>query len=220
MGWIVEAIVTGLTAFVATNIDDILILMVFFSQTNSHFRPRHIVLGQYLGFGLILLASLPGFFGGLMIQKEWIGLLGFVPIGIGLHRFLHPEQEEEVIQTVSPEGATRFSKLPGFFRLSRLLPPQTYSVAMITLANGGDNIGIYVPLFANTSLVGLSVILAIFLFLVGVWCYIAYQLTQHPVIAHILTHYGEAIVPFVLIGLGIFILKDSESYRLLPQFGN
>lgn len=218
MGWIVEAIVAGFTAFVATNIDDILILMVFFSQINSSFRPRHIVLGQYLGFGLILLASLPGFFGGLLIQKEWIGLLGFVPIGIGVYRLLHPEQEEEVVQTVSQDGVTRFSKLPGFSSLSRLLPLQTYQVAVITLANGGDNIGIYVPLFANSSLSSLGVILSVFLLLVGVWCYIAYQLTRHPVIAHILTRYGEAIVPFVLIGLGVFILKDGESYRLLPQF--
>lgn len=218
MGWIVQAIGAGLTTFVATNIDDILILMVFFSQANSHFRPRHIVLGQYLGFGLILAASLPGFFGGLLIQKEWIGLLGFVPIGMGLYRLRHPEQEAEVIQTVSQEGTTKFSKLPGFSLLSRLFPPQTYQVAIITLANGGDNIGVYVPLFANSSLMSLGVILSVFLVLVGVWCYIAYQLVQHPAIAHILTRHGEAIVPFVLIGLGIFILQDSESYRLLPQF--
>jgi cadmium resistance transport/sequestration family protein len=215
-----QAIATGITAFMATNIDDILILMVLFSQTNSTFRPQHIVLGQYLGFGMILVASLPGFFGGLIIQKEWIGLLGFVPIGIGLHRLLRPEEEEEVIQTISQEGVDQFGKFPGFAKLSRLIPPQTYQVAMITLANGGDNIGIYVPLFANSSLASLSIILIVFLFLVGLWCYIAFQLTQHPTIAHILIRYGEVIVPFVLIGLGLLILKDSESYRLLPLLRN
>jgi len=220
VGWITQAIATGITAFVATNIDDIFILMVFFSQTNSNFRPQHIVLGQYLGFGMILLASLPGFFGGLIIQKEWIGLLGFVPIAIGLHRLLHPEQPEEVTQTVSQEGINQFSKFPIFAKLRRWIPPQTYQVAMVTLANGGDNIGIYVPLFANSSLASLIVILVVFLLLVGLWCLIAFQLTRHPAIAHILTRYGEAIVPFVLIGLGIFILKDSENYRLLPQFRN
>jgi cadmium resistance transport/sequestration family protein len=220
VGWITQAIATGITAFVATNIDDILILMVFFSQSNFTFRPWHIVLGQYLGFGIILLASLPGFFGGLILQKEWIGLLGFVPIGIGLYRLWRPEQEEKVVQTISQEGRDQFSRFPGFAKLSQLIPPQTYQVAMITLANGGDNIGIYIPLFANSSLASLSVILIVFLFLVGLWCYIAFQLVQHPAIAHILTHYGEAIVPFVLIGLGIFILKDSESYRLLPPFRN
>lgn len=78
MGRIVQVIGAGFTTFVTTNIDDILILIVFFSQINSHFRPRHIVLGQYLGFGLILAASLPGFFGGLLIQKEWIGLGIFI----------------------------------------------------------------------------------------------------------------------------------------------
>ena len=63
MSGLVTAIPTGLTAFSATNIDDIVILTLFFSQVNAAFRRRHIVVGQYLGFGTLVLASLPGFFG-------------------------------------------------------------------------------------------------------------------------------------------------------------
>jgi cadmium resistance protein CadD (predicted permease) len=40
------AISTGFTAFTATNLDDILILMLFFSQVNTIFRKRHIIAGQ------------------------------------------------------------------------------------------------------------------------------------------------------------------------------
>jgi cadmium resistance protein CadD (predicted permease) len=53
---------------------------------------------------------------------------------------------------------------------------------------------------------------------VGVWCAIAYVLTLHPALANLISHYGHKVVPFVLIGLGIFILFDSETYRLLPLF--
>ena len=82
MNGLITAISTGLTAFTATNLDDILILMLFFSQVNALFRKRHIVVGQYLGFAALVAASLPSFFGSLLLPRPCIGLLGLVPIAI------------------------------------------------------------------------------------------------------------------------------------------
>ncbi len=212
MSELISAIFAGVTAFIATNLDDLVILILFFAQTNAVFRPNHIVAGQYLGFGALILASLPGFFGGLMVPKAWIGLLGLLPIAIGLYQLIHPEDENEV-QTITNDFQSTV-KLPILSALG-LLAPQSYQVAAVTIANGGDNIGIYVPLFAASSAASLGVILSVFFVLVGVWCYLAYQLARHPIVARVLTRYGAAIVPFVLIGVGIFILIDSETYRLL-----
>ncbi|WP_315889766.1 cadmium resistance transporter [Kovacikia minuta] len=83
------------------------------------------------------------------------------------------------------------------------------------MANGGDNIGIYIPLFANSSLRELIVILGVFLIMIGIWCAIADQLTQHPLLSQALTCYGHRLVPFILIGLGIFIFIDSGTYQRL-----
>ena len=85
------AIPTGITAFCATNLDDILILLLFFTQVNAEFRRRDVVFGQYLGFFGLILASLPGFFGGMLFPDAWIGLLGIVPIFIGINRLLNGE---------------------------------------------------------------------------------------------------------------------------------
>jgi cadmium resistance transport/sequestration family protein len=213
MSWLISTIVAGATAFVATNIDDIVILMLFFAQENANFHRKHIITGQYLGFSALILASLPGFLGGLIVPKAWIGLLGLAPIAIGISHLIHPNHEQE-LQAVSTDPSS--TKAP--MSIATLLAPQTYHVAAVTIANGGDNIGIYVPLFANTNLIGLGVLLAVFFTLVAVWCYIAFQLTRHPRIAPILTRYGRRIVPFVLIALGIFILIESHSYQLLPWF--
>ncbi|MFM6515115.1 MAG: transporter, partial [Microcystis panniformis] len=60
---IVIAISKGVAAFVATNLDDILILTILFSQTGKLFRRRDIVIGQYIGFILLVIASLAGLFG-------------------------------------------------------------------------------------------------------------------------------------------------------------
>lgn len=213
-----RAIIAGFTSFVATNIDDIIILTIFFSQINATFRRRHIVIGQYLGFTALIIASLPGFFGGLIVPKAWIGILGLVPIVIGIHQLVNREKEENEVQVVS--GEFNYSKTDNSVvsALASFLSSQTYKVAAITFANGGDNIGIYVPLFASSDLTGLVVILSVFFVLIGVWCYIAYLLTRHSTTAHFLTQYGQIITPFVLISLGIFIMVESKTYRLLPQF--
>lgn len=214
ISWLTNTIVAGISAFVATNLDDIVILMLFFAQVNSTFRPQHIVIGQYLGFGVLLLASLPGFLGELIVPKAWIGLLGLVPIAIGLHQLIQLKSEGNQTQTITHPSNEFKIQTSILSTLARLSAPQIYQVAAVTIANGGDNIGIYLPLFARSDLVSLIVILSVFLMMVGVWCYVAAQLVRHPILARFLMHYGSAIVPFILIGLGIFILTDSDTYRL------
>ncbi|OWY68404.1 transporter [cyanobacterium TDX16] len=202
MNELITAIPTGFTAFTATNLDDIFILMLFFSQVNATFRRRHIVLGQYLGFGTLVLISLPGFFGSLVMPQDWVGMLGILPIAIGISRLLN--RDDVSADDTAPEQ-------PENSTLASLLSPQTYSVAAVTFANGGDNIGIYVPLFASCTWESLFAILSIFFSLVGAWCYAAYQLTHLGAIADTLERYGKYLVPFVLIGLGVLILIDSHT---------
>ncbi|MEG5064736.1 cadmium resistance transporter [Microcoleus sp. B3-A4] len=201
MNELVTAISTAMTAFTATNLDDILILLLFFSQVNAVFRRRHIVFGQFLGFTALVFVSLPGFFGRLIFPPDWIGMLGLLPIAIGLSRLLNPETDDSEAEAELEQSEKSF--------FSSFLSPQTYSVAAVTVANGGDNIGIYVPLFASNTLESLAVVLTVFFGMVGVWCYAAYRLIQMPAIADTLTRYGNQLVPFVLIGLGMAILVKS-----------
>ncbi|MEY3299996.1 MAG: hypothetical protein RLZZ597_3256 [Cyanobacteriota bacterium] len=192
----------GAMAFTATNLDDIIILMLLFSQVGTVFRRRHIVAGQYLGFGALVLISLSGFFGSLLLPRPWIGLLGVLPIVIGLSQLLAEADDEDSATDPLPESVA-----PGM----SLLSPQTASVAAITIANGGDNVGIYMPMFASTDALGLGITLVVFFGLVGVWCGAAYRLTQVGAIAELLTRYGNYLVPFVLMGLGVLILIDSHT---------
>lgn len=203
MNGLLTAIPAGVTAFCATNLDDILILVLFFTQLGSDLRCRHIIAGQYLGFGALVLISLPSFFSSLILPSSWLGLLGIIPLAIGLNRLLNEEGEKSV------EGLNPSSSFDSPY--SYLIAPQTYAVAAITFANGGDNVSIYIPLFANSSWEELLIIVGEFSLLVGVWCYSAYRLTKLSAIANTLTRYGNRLVPFVLIALGIFILIDSHT---------
>jgi cadmium resistance transport/sequestration family protein len=205
---IVTAISTGAMAFSATNIDDLVILTLFFSQVNAKFRRWHIIIGQYLGFTALILASLPGFFGGLILPRPWIGLFGLVPIIMGIRSLMNQEEDESEGVETDTEVSKR-SLWAKFFNL------QTYSVAAVTFANGTDNISIYVPIFASSNWQSLLVILGVFFSLVGVLCYLAHKLTYNQALANIFTKYGNRFMPFVLIGLGTFIFLDSRSFSLL-----
>ncbi|NJP18981.1 MAG: transporter [Hydrococcus sp. CRU_1_1] len=218
MNWFLTVVLVAISSFVATNIDDIIILMLFFSQVNDNFRPRHIIIGQYLGFTALILASLPGLFGGLIIPKAWLGLLGLAPIFIGLKQLLSREEDEATIQVVSDRSTVSLNKKFLGLSLSSFLNAQTYNVAAVTIANGGDNIGIYVPLFASGNLLSFGITLGVFYLFKGLWCFIAYLLIRQPRLGKLLARYGNIFVPFFLIGLGILILIESQTYKLLLIF--
>lgn len=203
MAWPLQTLVKATAAFVATNLDDFVLLMVFFSQVPSRFSDRQIFWGRYLGFAALVALSLPGFFGGLVLPKAYIGLLGLVPIAIGLKQLFKPADEAEVQLANAP-------KLP-------LVNAQMAAIAGITLANGGDNIGIYVSLFAGQTWAELGLTLLVFGVLVDLWYWLAQALVSHPLVGHRLTTVGHRLMPLVLIGLGLFILIDSETYRLLAR---
>jgi cadmium resistance transport/sequestration family protein len=210
-----EGVIAGIIAFAASNIDDIVVLMLLFGQ-RERFQPRQVIAGQYLGFSILILASLPGFFGGLVLPRPWLGLLGLLPIAIGVIHLRSQETDDPTVQTVAiPTPSTEAPENHHVAGLNHWLNQPIAQVAAITIANGGDNIGIYVPLFANSSVMKLGIILLTFLVMIAVWCAIAYSLASHPALAKGLTRYGHRLVPFILIGLGLYILIESKSYSLV-----
>lgn len=204
---IASTLFTAVVTFIATNIDDIFILMVFFSSVDARFRRRHVVIGQYLGFVALVAISLPGFFGSLFIPQEWIGLLGLAPIYLGIRKWLDRQDDQPAAQTALPATSS-----PAL--LSSLFHPKTYGVAAVTFANGGDNLGIYTPLFASQSASQLAITLAVFLILVAVWCLLGYRLARHPGVAYAMFRYGHVLVPFVMVGLGVFIILENGTLEL------
>ena len=215
MTWLISTLIIGISAAFATTFDDNLYLTAFFGKVNRTFRVKHIVLGEFLGFTALVLASLPGFFGGLVIPEAWIGLLGLLPIAIGIGHLMNREQELEMVQTVSVDfTSSGKSQHQNKSLLATVRDPQTYRVSAVTIANGGNNIGIYVPLFASSNLPSLGVILLVCYITIGVWCFLSYNLTRNPLMAPVLARFGRKVFPFVLIYLGLSILIKSGTYQL------
>ncbi|MBD2603242.1 cadmium resistance transporter [Scytonema hofmannii FACHB-248] len=218
MSWLISTLFIGISAAFATTFDDNLYLTAFFGKVNRTFRPKHIVLGEFLGFTALVFASLPGFFGGLIVPDAWIGLLGLLPIAIGISNLMSREEEGSV-QTVSVLNSSDKLQHRNQSLWATIRDRQTYRVSAVTIANGANNIGIYVPLFASSNLHSLGIIVCVCYLTIGLWCFLSYHMTRNPLMTPLLARYGRKIFPFVLIYLGLSILIKSGTYQLLPGFG-
>jgi cadmium resistance protein CadD (predicted permease) len=89
------------------------------------------------------------------------------------------------------------------------------TVALVTLANGGDNIGIYTPSFAIHSAHEIIVIALVFVVMTALWCFAAHAIVNHPKLGSLIGRYGHRVTPVVLVGLGVLILYQSGSFGLL-----
>ena len=203
---LILTILSALGSFIVTNIDDIFVLMLLFSQASSQAKasngrtvkgnriyPKDIVIGQYLGFALLVLISLLATFGVTLIPDQWVGLLGLIPIYLGVKLFIKGEDEDE--------GAilSSLNKFNKFY----------LSVAFITFANGGDNIGIYVPFFSTLNNNQLVITVVTFFIMVAVWCLIGYRLARVRYVSETLEKYGRWVIPIVFIGLGFYIMAEN-----------
>lgn len=213
--WLISTLITGVAVAFATTFDDNIYLTIFFGKVNRTFRPRHIIIGEYVGFTMLVLISLVGFLGGLIISDVWVGLLGFLPVSIGIANLLNREEDE--IQNVNANFHSYTRPTPKRSLLATLKDPQTYKVSAVTIANGGNNVAIYIPLFASTSLPSLGIILSVLYSMLGLWCFLSYHLTRQPQIAILISRYLRRLFPLVLIWLGISIVIENKSYQLFAS---
>jgi cadmium resistance protein CadD (predicted permease) len=193
---ILGLVAIGVIAFVATNIDDIFVLMMFFSSLT--FPVRQVVLGQYIGISLLIAISALGSLIALVVPTYIIGLMGIIPIAIGIKNLFEIRKKNKSASRQVVQDKKNGSSLSFL------------AVTAVTFSNGGDNIGVYVPLFSKYNIVSqIATLTAVFIAMTAVWCIISYYFVNHPLVASRIRHIGNIILPFVLIGLGIYILTES-----------
>jgi cadmium resistance protein CadD (predicted permease) len=197
----------GTAAFVSTNIDDLLILMAFFAT--PRFPASQIVLGQYIGMGSLIAVSLLGLLIALVVPRNLIGLIGLFPIAIGIKELLelhkksnddNKDNEEEEEEELAKQRLQRSKKIA-------YVPFLT--VTAVTFS-GGEEIGIYTSLFAtNNEVSQIITLVSVAMVLTGFWCGLANYFVNHSFLADRFRHIAARLLPFVLIGLGIYILAEA-----------
>lgn len=78
----------------------------------------------------------------------------------------------------------------------------------VTVANGGDNIAAYIPVFRTISGTGIAVTLAVFVIGVALWCLAGFWFVSHHKITQVVERWGQWIVPAMYILIGLYIFQE------------
>ena len=188
--------------FISTDLDDVLVLLGFFAD--PRFRLRQIVAGQFIGIALLYAVSVAGAWATLIVPRSCIGLLGLVPLAMGLKsawELFSDDSSKQASKRGAPVGRTNIA-----------------AVVAMTVANGGDNVSVYIPLFAMRSGSDIALMGVVFAVMTAVWLSLAYWLTRHRMIGAPVRRCTRLLMPFVFITLGIFILYQAGTIKLLTGF--
>ena len=185
----VEIILLAAVSFAATNIDDMLLNMVFFAACADKSQRHSVVMGKFLATAVMVAVAALGGIGMQTFAHRYVWILGFVPLFLGVKELVcgFKKDEEEELTTLSAKNIA-------------------FSTLRVTLASGADNIGVYVPLFASVQAVQMAVCTAVFFALTALWCVVAERLTQFPALQSAIEKYRKIIVPAVYICLGMYII--------------
>ncbi|PZD56569.1 cadmium transporter [Streptococcus salivarius] len=200
--FMIQNFVTSIILYSGTAVDLLIILMLFFAKRKSRKDIINIYLGQFLGsVSLIFLSLLFAFVLNYIPSKEILGLLGLIPIFLGLKVLLLGDSDGEAI---AKDGLRKDNKNLIFL------------VAMITFAScGADNIGVFVPYFTTLNLANLIVTLLTFLVMIYLLVFSAQKLAQVPSVGETLEKYSRWFIAVVYLGLGMYILIENNSFDML-----
>lgn len=188
-----EVVFKALISFISTNMDDIFVLMILYAQVSSKKGWIRIIAGQYLGTYLLTGMSILGAFGTHQLPSKYIGLLGIIPIFLGVRTWITYKRSAKEETDSTQENAS----------ISVL------GVTLFTITNGADNIGVYIPVFSRYSMTELVLTSLVFGVMIALWCLIGFKLANYPFIKNKIQKYQHIIVPSVLIALGLLIILEN-----------
>lgn len=218
MGDLFGTVVTAIGVFAGTNVDDIVVLTVLFLSARAAGRPRpwQIWVGQYAGIAVLVAVSAVTALGLTIVPDEWVGLLGLVPLALGVKGLVGAvraggdDEPPPVAGGPTPAVAAEPVSVTGpMMAAGPMTVAGPISVAGVTIANGGDNISVYTPLFRTIGVAGSVVTVVVFAVLVAVWCEAGSWLGSHRRVIAVVRRFGHWIVPAVFLVIGAVIIVES-----------
>jgi cadmium resistance protein CadD (predicted permease) len=201
MDQLLSTLAIAIAAFASTNIDDLFLLSSLF--VDSEFRTSSVIVGQFLGMSALVLISILAALFTVTIPRGWIGLLGFAPLFLGINRLWKLlNRRPEKSQTTS-NGRDFVGKERVRFAWAR---SEVLLATLLTVANGGDNLSVYIPLF-SVQRASMPLYALVFAIMTALWCLFGYHLTSHRIWRDRLKRYGRFVIPFILIAIGLNVLS-------------
>lgn len=193
-----ETAFTSILSFIGTNIDDLFVLTFLYLQAENAKSKFGIVAGRYIGLALILALSALAAFGLGFLNEKYLGLLGVVPILLGVKEWIAYRRSKKRTEEQEKTEIVSENEKRGKF-------PLVLSTALLSVSNGADNVGVYVPLMTGFTSAQLLLFIGIFLVMTAIWCFFSARLVRLPFLKVKLEKYKPVLVPVVFIALGVYI---------------
>ncbi|MEX3900180.1 cadmium resistance transporter [Paraburkholderia sp. BR10954] len=198
-------VLLAIVAYAATNIDNLFVLLGFLAEAGV--KRRRVVAGQYAGSLILVAAALVLAALLTRLPAGYVGLLGLLPIVVGLHKAWQRFGSCLALNRDSEDSRT---SAPPSIRGS-----SSWTVASVAIANGSDNLAVYVPLYASHAPAENALVSLVFIVMIGLWCAGAAWLVDHPLLGGPIRRYGSAVLPLILLAIGVSVLLNSDTLRLL-----
>jgi cadmium resistance protein CadD (predicted permease) len=208
----VELIVTAALAYVSTNVDGYALLLGFFSD--ARYRTVDIVAGQLVSFAaqLALSASVVALaFAG---HQAVIGLLGIVPLSIGLKRIADRRRPGKPLDPALMEA-------PGTLPYPRLRTGHARRVATVAMAATScatDNVLAYSATLVRRTLPQATSIVVVLAILTLAMCVCAFAVARLHIAPGAIRHAIRQLSPFVTAAIGMALLVRFDTLTWLCSF--
>jgi len=196
MGDVLIIVGVGAGAFIGTNLDNLLLLVAMYAQ--YHRQSGTVTAGYVFGMILICLISLLLGETGDYIPLDWLGLLGVVPMTMGILAVWKLIRKRGV---ETPESIAQHDNRRTIFSM----------LASMQLSNGADTIITFTILFAESGDPADYLLVPTFLAMIGVFSGLAYYSVKQEKLGRLLRHYGQYLTPVILILVGFYILSNTAS---------
>ncbi|MZR32178.1 cadmium resistance transporter [Sneathiella litorea] len=193
---ILLAITVSFMAFLSTSLDNLFLLVTL--SLHSKYGAAKVRLGYLLAIVVMIGVCLIFAQGVQQLPSQYIPYIGLVPLGLGLH---------ELWQLIK-RGISKAEKKPD---IASNYSGSFLTVALIMFTHSWDSIAVLAPLLSDTrpGLLGwmvTSVLLAATVLTLG-----AQKATGHPRFRGLLELYAPKVLPFLLIGVGLYILTNTPT---------
>ena len=186
---IAAIVVVASLAFVGTMCDN---FFAFAAQLLVTVRERYrrVSWAQALGVATLLIIAAAVGSALAAVPTRWIGLFAIAPWALAAHAWRH-----------------RGEATHDQFRRGAL------TTFTLTLALGGDNLAVWIPLLRASGRVDAIVVIVIFALWEVLFVLAAQALVQHPRVVTWGTTHAKSIVPWIYLGLGVLILVECGTFR-------
>ena len=195
-------VLTAIFSYIGTTTDYFVVLLLLFGKYSTKQDTKLVVLGAYLGNGLLVLTSIIIALVLQQVPEEWLlGLLGIIPIIIGVKGYFSKEdvgeEIEEKLKIIKPDAII-------------------WNVLVITFsACGADNMALYIPYFTMLNLQILPIILVLFIIILTAVIVAAYKLVNVPIVKAFFDKQGDLVQLIVYVSLGLYVLVEAGTLQHL-----